>query len=59
MEEEKYIEKLNKLQECQESKNKNSCIGCEKFFTCKTRKEYVESVYKSMNPDLSQGGFNF
>lgn len=59
MEEEKYIEKLNKLQKCQEENKLDSCMKCEKFLKCETRKEYVLSVYQSMNEDMNTGGFNF
>lgn len=57
--EQKLIDNLNIVQECQESKNIDSCIKCELFFSCKTRKDYTLSVYQSMNEDINIGGFNF
>lgn len=51
-------EKIIKLQDCQKSKNVNSCLKCEKVIKCKIRKEYVDSVYASMNKG-SGGFFNF
>ena len=49
---------LKKLQECQEQKNKNSCLKCENLLTCTTRKEYVDAVYQSMSKGHT-GGFEF
>lgn len=51
-------EKIIKLQDCQKSKNIDSCLKCENVIECKIRKEYVDSVYASMNKG-SGGFFNF
>jgi hypothetical protein len=50
--------KKQSLQECQKSKNLESCMKCEKLFACEIRKEYVRAVYDSMNKGQS-GGFEF
>ena len=57
--EEEHIENLKKLQECQKENKLDSCMKCEQFLKCDTRKEYVLSVYLSMNEDMNTGGFNF
>ena len=54
-------QKAKILQECQEQKERKSCTGCELFFDCETRKEYVNSCYNSMSKGNtgSDGGFDF
>ena len=47
------------LQECQASKDSNSCFECEKIFDCDTRKDYVKAVYESMSKGKTDGGFEF
>jgi len=46
------------LMQCQNTKNLNSCYNCEQIFSCATRKNYVDAVYKSMSKG-NQGGFDF
>ena len=46
------------LKKCQEKNKINSCMKCKEILKCKTRDEYVEKVYKSMNP-RQEGGFEF
>ncbi len=52
-------EKKALLQECQASKDSNSCLECEKIFECDTRKDYVKAVYESMSKGKTDGGFEF
>ncbi len=52
-------EKKRILQECQSTKNTNSCYNCEKIFDCPTRNEYVKAVYASMSKGANDGGFEF
>lgn len=54
----KLQEQLIILQECQEKKNVDSCLKCDKILECQTRQEYVKSVYLSMNKG-DTGGFEF
>lgn len=49
---------LSKLRACQENKGVDSCLHCEMVIKCETRKEYVDSVYSSMNKG-NAGFFNF
>ncbi|MGP1561524.1 MAG: hypothetical protein ACTTIC_05480 [Helicobacteraceae bacterium] len=56
--EEDLERQLAALKDCQEQKKFASCLKCETIFECKTRKNYVEAVYKSMNKG-NQGGFDF
>lgn len=51
--------KLKELKECQIKNNFDSCMKCDEFLKCELRKEYVLSVYQSMNEDMKQGGFDF
>ncbi|RAX53891.1 hypothetical protein CCY99_05795 [Helicobacter sp. 16-1353] len=51
-------EKIIKLQDCQKNKNLDSCLKCENIVGCEIRKDYVDSVYASMNKG-SGGFFNF
>ncbi len=46
------------LQNCQDEKSLSSCMQCQEFLECLTRKEYIRSVYESMNKG-SGGGFEF
>lgn len=46
------------LQNCQDEKSLNSCMQCQDILECLTRKEYIRSVYESMNKG-SGGGFEF
>lgn len=46
------------LQECQNAKNVDSCMKCEKTFECEIRKTYVKAVYESMAKGQG-GGFEF
>ena len=46
------------LQECQITKNLNSCTPCKFLLECETRKAYIKAVYESMNKG-SGGGFEF
>jgi hypothetical protein len=52
------LEATERLKECQKSEKLDSCLPCEKSVECKTRQEYVSSVYKSMMKD-NTGGFDF
>lgn len=56
--EQKLEEILSELQNCQKSKNLDSCKPCLEFFDCELRKRYVVAVYESMNKG-SGGGFEF
>jgi len=51
-------EQLKVLQECQASKNLDSCLKCDKIIGCETRNEYIKAVYMSMNKGVT-GGFEF
>ncbi len=46
------------LQQCQISKNIDSCLKCDKILDCKTRDGYIKAVYESMNKG-SGGEFEF
>lgn len=52
-------EKIVDLKNCQSKNQIDSCMKCESFLDCTKRKEYVISVYQSMNEDIQNGGFNF
>ena len=54
----KLEENLKELKSCQEDKEYISCMSCGSFFNCTLRKEYVKSVYDSMNKG-KDGGFEF
>jgi len=56
--EQKLEEPLEKLKECQTSKEFDSCSKCSEFFECVLRKSYIKAVYESMNKG-SAGGFEF
>lgn len=56
--EEKLNENIKKIKDCQTEHNVDTCFKCEFIVDCKTRKEYVDSVYSSMNKG-SGGFFNF
>jgi len=51
-------DKLKVLQECQNSKDLDSCLKCDKIIGCETRNEYIKAVYMSMNKGVT-GGFEF
>ncbi len=51
-------EMIKKITLCQEEKNLKSCSNCEHCFGCKTRDDYVKSVYNSMSKG-DTGGFEF
>lgn len=57
-----YQKELNAKKEllihCQQSKNVESCMKCEKVFDCEVRKTYVKAVYESMAKGQG-GGFEF
>jgi len=57
-----YEFKLNEaketLQECQISKNVESCLKCSELIGCPIRTLYVRSVYESMSKGET-GGFDF
>ena len=55
----KLDKKIVELKECQKSCNFDSCIPCDKFFSCELRREYVSCVYNSMSKNSRNGGFNF
>ncbi|MEA3315780.1 MAG: hypothetical protein U9Q30_08000 [Campylobacterota bacterium] len=46
------------VEQCQESKNIDSCMRCTEVLKCEVRKIYVNSVYQSMNKGAG-GGFEF
>lgn len=54
----KLQEKTKELKSCQEEKSYTSCMNCDSFIPCPTRKYYVAAVYESMNKGKS-GGFEF
>ncbi len=54
----KFHEATKELKDCQEDKNTNSCLKCEKLLGCDTRKAYVDAVYGSMSKGQA-GGFEF
>jgi len=47
------------LQECQKKMNLKSCYPCEKWESCKVRKEYVKATYENMSKGNHDGGFEF
>ncbi len=49
---------LQTIQQCQQDKNIDSCMKCNKILDCFTRDEYIKAVYESMNKG-SGGGFEF
>ena len=51
-------ELIKSLKACQTEQGYISCFECKHMFECKLRYEYVEAVYRSMNPNL-EGGFEF
>jgi hypothetical protein len=54
----KLDESKRVLEECQESKNVESCLKCPNIIGCEVRTIYVRSVYESMSKG-STGGFDF
>jgi hypothetical protein len=51
-------QKLQELQACQKQQRVQSCFACHELIGCVLRKEYVKSVYESMNKGKG-GGFEF
>lgn len=51
-------QKLQELQACQKQQKVQSCFACRELIGCVLRKEYVKSVYESMNKGKG-GGFEF
>ncbi|MEA3553294.1 MAG: hypothetical protein U9R39_02695 [Campylobacterota bacterium] len=49
---------LDALNQCQISKNVDSCMKCDKILDCEVRDIYIKAVYESMNKG-SGGGFEF
>lgn len=47
-----------KLKQCQNSNNVQSCMGCELFFECQIRHDFVKSTYEKMNEGRG-GEFDF
>lgn len=41
--------KTEVLKSCQAEHSLNSCLSCKEIIGCKTRKEYIDSVYNSMS----------
>ena len=56
--EKSLLEQLNILKECQVKNKIKSCLKCQMVIGCEIRKEYVNTVYKSMNKGQG-GGFEF
>lgn len=56
--EQRLMEAIKKLHECQNSKDLESCLSCKEILECKVRDAYVEAVYKSMSKG-EEGGFEF
>lgn len=54
----KLDSELEALKKCQQEKNLDSCMPCEKTLECQTRQNYVKAVYESMNKG-AQGDFEF
>lgn len=55
----KETESKKEIEKCQEKNKINSCLKCKECVECEIRNRYVEDVYKSMNPDMGNGGFSF
>lgn len=57
-----YEDKLDKhkkaITKCQQEKNLNSCYSCDKTFSCKTKRDYIRSVYENMSEGRI-GDFDF
>lgn len=51
-------EKTKELKSCQEENRYTSCMSCDSFIPCPTRKYYIAAVYESMNKGKN-GGFEF
>lgn len=54
----KLTQALETMQECQKSKNVESCYTCPECVGCEIRTKYVRSVYESMSKGET-GGFDF
>jgi len=50
--------RLRELQNCQQQRGFRSCRQCSEFYTCETRKVYVDTVFTSMSKGET-GGFEF
>lgn len=40
---------IQKIKECQKSKDKDSCLGCKDFFVCKLRISYIDKMFSLMH----------
>lgn len=56
--EEKLLQAMTILQQCQINKHLTSCMQCQEILSCPIRSSYVNSVYESMNKG-NEGGFDF
>ncbi len=56
--EEARREAKQKLLACQNERNVDSCLKCEKIIGCEIRSDYVKKVYESMSKGEG-GGFEF
>ena len=56
--EERLMQMLEVLQECQTQHSLQSCSDCDKFLDCELRTNYIKSVYNSMSKG-DTGGFEF
>lgn len=51
-------EMIEKLQKCQNERQRSSCSSCELYLECELRSNYVKAVYNSMSKG-DTGGFEF
>lgn len=49
---------MQKLKECQTSKQLDTCMKCEMLIDCEIRDKFVQATYSRMNKG-SEGGFEF
>ncbi|MDR0664586.1 MAG: hypothetical protein LBF86_03595 [Helicobacteraceae bacterium] len=54
----KREERREALYGCQQERGLTSCFICDRLFDCKTRSDYIDAVYASMNKGKA-GGFEF
>lgn len=54
----KLDDAIKLLQECQQSRNLESCYRCDECIGCEIRTKYVRTVYESMSKGET-GGFDF
>lgn len=40
---------IKDIKNCQISKNRNSCLGCNEFYECKIRISYIDKMFSLMN----------